>query len=105
VRAIALHDGEIVAHGGFNLGPQSTEDLIAPLAAAYTSLPAARFETVFEERGVVLRSAVVHGRRWRYALNATPDAREIPAGRFGRTGTLKLEPWDLKIGKPDSGLP
>lgn len=98
-RALALYDAQFITHGGFQVGPQGMEDLLQPLSASFASLPAAPFATVRDADGVVVRSALVDGSRWLYAVNGSDQPREVTL-RFsagGKLHRLGLHPEEIAV--------
>jgi hypothetical protein len=52
-----------------------------------------------EENGVVVRGATAEGRRWIYAVNATPQQRTLDLGFAGGPKSAGLLPWGLAVFK------
>jgi hypothetical protein len=96
-RSIALYDPQFVAYGGYQMGPQGLEEIVAPLVNAFTTLPAVPFATLSEKDGMVVRGATVDGRRWLYAVNATVTARTVDLSSAGGPKAVALKPWDLVV--------
>jgi hypothetical protein len=94
-RSIALFDPQFIAYGGYQMGPQGVEQTAAPLARAFTSLPAIPFTTLREQDGVVVRGAAAEGFQWTYAVNATPQERSVDLG----SGPVTIAPWELLVSK------
>lgn len=86
-RSVATYDARYLAHGGYQIGPQFMEDVVQPFAAVFQSLPDVPFATVAGTNGVVVRSVAAEGTRWTYAVNGTPEPREV-AVAFSASGTL-----------------
>ena len=125
--AKALANGDLLAfaRGGFLLGTLGTEDVLAPFARAFRALPAVPFEDATPDPDAqapsraslaILRTAVVGGERWYYALNtgAGPQRITLPPGlRDALTGEtlpaeITLEGYELRAmraaGAGDGGL-
>jgi hypothetical protein len=94
-RSIALLDPMFIAYGGYQMGPQGLEETAAPLVRAFTSLPAVRFATLRTTDGVVVRRAVAEGFQWTYAVNPTPQERQVDVGG----GLVKIGAWELLVSK------
>ncbi len=96
-RSVALYDPQMLAYGGYQMGPQGMEDIVRPWAAAFTSLPAVSFATLSQKGGVVVRGATAEGRRWVYAVNATPRQQSVDLSSAGGPKNVDLAPWDLVV--------
>jgi hypothetical protein len=95
--SVALFDPQSLSYGGFQMGPQGMEATVAPFADAFTSLPAVPFATLSQEDGVVVRGATAEGRRWIYAVNASPQARATNLSSAGGPKQVTLAPWELVV--------